>query len=98
MENCRAKRISGTCAAAVAAKAVSVITASIAMAGSRTARPPTLRTVSLPLILSARSGSETGVVLGRHDLQPAHVARLVRAVVGDRVVHGADVVPHQHVP
>jgi hypothetical protein len=48
-------------------------------------------------VLKSASSREAGIILGRHDLHTAHVARLVRSVVGNRVVHRADVVPHQHV-
>src|SRR5215831_1027502 len=95
MENCRAKRISGACALALVASVASARLASIAIAGNLITRPAALRMATSPWILSGR---EPGVVLGRHDLHAPHVARLVRAIVGDGVVHGADVVPHQHVP
>src|SRR3954454_21873981 len=37
------------------------------------------------------------VVQRRHHLYAAHISRLVGGVVADRVVHRADVVPHQYV-
>src|SRR5215467_6943496 len=98
MENCRAKRISGAWAAAAVASMASASPVDSATAGSRAARTSTARNMSLPpWISAARSGHKPRVVPGRHDLHPAHVARLIGTVIGHGIVHGADIVPHQHV-
>src|SRR5262245_22233347 len=97
MENCRAMRISGTCAAAVVACATMIEPATT---GSHNANRAMRMGIPFPPSTSSwpRLCSETGVVLGRHDLHAPHVARLIWSIVGHRVVHGADVVPHEHLP
>src|SRR4029078_6832341 len=94
MENCRAKRISGARAAAGVASAVPAATGN-----HKTNRAMRTGILSPPwYVLLARLRSETGIILARHDSHAPHVARLIRAIVGHRVMHGADVVPHQHLP
>src|SRR5580658_6021966 len=57
---------------------------------------PPVMTTRLP-VNSTMSGHHRLIVERGHYLDAAHVARLVRGVVGNGVVHGADIVPHQNV-
>src|SRR5277367_363875 len=57
---------------------------------------PPVMTTRLP-VNSTISGHHRLIVERGHHLDAAHVARLVGGVVGNGVVHGTDIVPHQHV-
>src|SRR5947209_3605469 len=101
MENCRAKRTSGTCAAAVAINAVSARHERIETLGKLAVRP-----LGKCMRLSTGAGRtrqlrgsrcQPRIILRSHNLHAPHVARLVRTVVGNCVMYRPDIVPHQHI-
>src|SRR5277367_2861810 len=57
---------------------------------------PPVMTTRLP-VNSTTSGHHRLIVQRGHYLDAAHIARLVRGVVGNGVVDGADIIPHQDV-